>query len=210
MGIDFNGSTLFISARSPFARRVRVAFLEQGISFQEHVCDVFHPTEELVRVNPLARVPALRLASGQILVDSNLILQFFYENVTSPLGPRIGSDRAEFLRWSALSSGFAEKVVEYFLETQRSPDKQDVEIEAELKAVSERVLTELENTLSAKKGEGLVGGAWSQVDLDMGVVLAYFNLRYSEAWRSRYPHVNTYLITLEERPSFQKTRPPRQ
>ena len=59
LGVDFQDSVLYISARSPFARRVRLALLENKIRFSEKVFDVFNPLPELITVNPLARVPAL-------------------------------------------------------------------------------------------------------------------------------------------------------
>src|SRR5688572_17224298 len=102
---DFRGGELFYSLRSPFARRVRLAFLESGCPFEEKVCDVFKPTAELLAVNPLGRVPVLRLKSGPILIDSTLILQAFYQAFETPLRPRTDSDQLEIFHWAALSIG---------------------------------------------------------------------------------------------------------
>ena len=50
--IRFHDSTLFISLRSPFARRVRLAFIEHGVRYHEVVEDVFKPSAVLIEANP--------------------------------------------------------------------------------------------------------------------------------------------------------------
>ncbi len=241
--IDFNKSELFISLRSPFARRVRLALLENQISYKEIVCDVFKPTAELIAVNPLIRVPVLRLHSGDVLIDSNLILQALYETLSdSPLIPGVKSGatpgatsgatsgvvsgattsrevpgattanvalRLIQFRWQAIVTGFMEKIVEYFLETQRPPAGQDPEIEQDLKNMADRVLTELEAALIANPNHSfIIGDSLTQADLDLASVLTYFSLRYSHEWKKNYPRTALYLAKLEQRPSLVKTFPP--
>lgn len=226
MGIemDFNKCELFISSRSPFARRVRLALLENQIVYKEIVCDVFKPTAELITANPLARVPTLRLASGEVLIDSNLILQAFYETlVTSPtsptspaspaspvtLMPSSATSRMAVYRWQAIAEGFAEKIVEYFLNTLRPPVNQDQELVEEFKSISERVLAEAETTLIENPYHNcLLGDSLTQADLDLASALTYFGLRYSQEWKKHYPRTALYLATLEKRPSFIQTCPP--
>ncbi|MEO5971566.1 MAG: glutathione S-transferase family protein [Bdellovibrionia bacterium] len=216
---DFNQSELFISLRSPFARRVRLALLENQIPYKETVCDVFKPTEALIAVNPLVRVPVLRLASGETLIDSNLILQALYETLATgstgssdsanSLMPSLPPTRFAIYRWQAIAAGFAEKTVEYFLETQRPPANQDPDTKEDLKNISERVLAEIETTLIANPSHSyLVGNSLTQVDLDLASALTYFGLRYSPEWKKRYPRTSLYLAQLEQRPSFVQTCPP--
>jgi glutathione S-transferase len=209
--IDFNQSELFISLRSPFARRVRLALLENQIPYKETVCDVFKPTEALVAVNPLVRVPVLRLSSGVTLIDSNLILQALYETLatSTSLMPSSPAVRLSIYRWQAIAAGFAEKIVEYFLETQRPPANQDPETKEELVGIGERVLAEAETTLIANPSHNfLIGNSLTQADLDLASTLTYFGLRYSQEWKKRYPRTSLYLAQLEQRPSFVQTCPP--
>ncbi|MFZ9595758.1 MAG: glutathione S-transferase family protein [Bdellovibrionia bacterium] len=205
----FQDSELFTSLRSPFARRVRLAFFEHQIPFQEVLCDVFRPSAELIEVNPLARVPALRLASGEILVDSHLILQEFYENRTSLWMPQDVSARAQVCYWQALAVGFSEKIVEYFLDSQRSEPLRDPEVQAELHSAISRLLPRLEHRLRENLDPGiLVGNHLTQADLDWGAALSYLGLRVPEVFITSYPRIHAYLQNLESRPSFQKTKPP--
>lgn len=211
MSSYFEGSTLFISARSPFARRVRIAFMEHGVAFEEKVLDVFQPQPALWRANPLARVPALQARDGSVLADSSLILETFYEEVQSPFMPAEPAIRREIHRWQAIALGVMEKTVEYYLETLRAKAHQDPEIFAEVGGACDRCLKLLESSLS---GDFLVenGGQPTQADFDIGAALAYLRLRHSSYesadWPARYPRCASLLQRLELRPAFAKTAPP--
>jgi glutathione S-transferase len=205
--LDFNDSTLFISARSPFARRTRLALREHLIRHEERVLDVFKPNPELFAVNPLARVPAIRLKSGEELMDSEKILELFYRShPQSPLLPQGDAEWVTVAQWSAIAVGFAEKTVEYYLETLRAETSRDAELLAEVKEVATRVLERFDGFIGSR--ETILPGRLTQADLDMGAALAYFTLRYSSQWQGKYANVALYLRKLEERDSFKATRPP--
>jgi glutathione S-transferase len=211
---DFNHCTLAISLRSPFARRVRIAFLEHSIPFQEKVYDVLKPNPEFFLLNPLGRVPALQLQNGQVLVDSNLILQSFYENTPSEVvPPPLSPDRQEMLYWSALFIGVMEKIVEYFLESQKPSSQQDPELELELQHILQRVFQKVEQKLSQQreqKAHTLLHFGLTQADFDLGITLTYLELRYP-AWSdwAQFPHLQDFYSRITQRESFQKTKPPR-
>jgi glutathione S-transferase len=60
---------------SPFVRRVAVTLQLYGIEYRHMPMMPFGPDKtELARLNPIARVPALQLADGEMLVDSAVIL----------------------------------------------------------------------------------------------------------------------------------------
>ena len=208
----FENSLLSISLRSPFARRVRIAFLEHHLTFQEKVHDVFRPTPDLLEINPLGRVPALQLSDGQILIDSDLILQSFYEYTPSELIPPQIEEKFKMHYWSALSVGIMEKTVEYFLETQRPPQKQDEEIELELQQITQRVLLRAEAQLAHNMSQGVLTLSTyglTQADFDLGIALAYLELRYPQDDRlESFPCLKNFYFRLSQRDSFQKTRPP--
>ena len=204
--IYFDHSTLYISKRSPFARRVRIAFLEHQIPFTEKVFDVFQPTQDLFSVNPLGRVPALVLPSGQVLIDSHLILFSFYENQKSSLRPHSAVDVLEFYRWQALAVGLAEKVVEYFLETLKDSEKQDPTLKEDLEQISGRILEALEKRLQSG-APYCATASLTQADFDLGIALTYLSFRYSADWKLRFPLSAKYLECLEKRPSFEATLP---
>src|SRR4051812_17093176 len=97
--IDFNGCTLLASPRSPFARRIRLAFRESGLRFEERILDVLKPNPEVIAKNPMGRVPTVILASGETLYESGNILQLLYEGSENPLHPTRAEDRLLAFRW---------------------------------------------------------------------------------------------------------------
>src|SRR5438067_2016970 len=130
--LDFNQCCLLITPRSPFARRVRLAFLENGVQFEEKTVEILKPNPEYNTINPLGRVPTAILKDGTVLIDSNLILTAFYENRQSPLMPANPAARVRAYRWSAIATGLAEKIVEYFFESQRPQANRDPELLVEI------------------------------------------------------------------------------
>lgn len=205
--IDFNKSLLFVSARSPFARRVRLAFLEHNIEYEEKIIDVFEDNPQLNVLNPLGRVPVAVLASGETLIDSTYILSLFYSNLpVSPLLPHLISESIIDSKWSAISLGLNEIIVSTFLESTRAKEKQDPSVFSETEKIVERVLGSFENYM--QEGGNILGDRLCQADLDMGSALNYLILRFSKRWPERFPKSFKYLERLQQRPSFQKTKPP--
>ncbi len=205
--IDFDRSTLFISARSPFARRVRLAFREHALAYDEKILDVFKPTPELIALNPLCRVPTLKLASGDVLIDSEKILQSFYlSHSESSLLPKSREDWLLASHWSAIATGLCEKTVEYYFETLRPESARDAEAVEEVRQIAQRTLERFNEAIGER--ETILSSGLSQADLDMGAALAYLSLRYSSQWKSRYTRAGAYLSRLESRASFQETKPP--
>lgn len=207
MNSTFEGSTLFISARSPFARRVRVALLENGIGYQEKVLDVFQPSADLWSANPLARVPTLLLKDKRVLIDSNVILQAIYEeHADSPFFPH--ERKLEVLHGCGLAAGLCDKAVEYFLETIRPASLQDQELFAELEGIFDRTLTAFDKALGGREYLVDNGGRPTQADFDLGCALAYIRLRHPKPWLEKLRNCAALMERLDARPSFKKTAPP--
>lgn len=213
----FAGATLLVTPRSPFARRVRVAFREAGLPHEERVVDVFHPDEALLRANPLGRVPALVLTSGHALVEAQLILDRFWAALEpAPWWPTDPAARLVADRTSGLAQGLCELAVTLLLEGQRDPAQQDAALVAEARAGVARALVEAERLLcaaphgpapSAGAAAWLTGEAPGACDFDLGVALTYLSFRVSPAWRGDHPRLAEFVDVLEARPTFAATRP---
>jgi glutathione S-transferase len=63
---------------SPYVRRVRVLLAELGAPFERDSRSWSVPDAEVLRINPMLRVPAL-IDGGQALLDSKLIAAYLYE-----------------------------------------------------------------------------------------------------------------------------------
>jgi glutathione S-transferase len=205
----FTGATLFLSARSPFARRVRVALLEAGVSCAERLEDVLRPSPELLQANPFGRVPTLRLASGEVLVESQLILERLWEACApdpAPLRPREAAARLRADAASGLAIGVCEKAVEWFFEGLRPPAHRDPELLAEIQRGLDGALDRLEAALAP--GPFLLGEAPCTGDVDVAIALDYVSLRLGRAWEERRPRLRALATQLAGRESLRRTAPP--
>jgi glutathione S-transferase len=113
---------------SPFVRRVAIVLHHYGLAFERETLSVYDDFTRLLAVNPLGKVPALRLDDGTVLADSGLILDYL-DRLAGPekaLLPQAPAARAPLLAHLAVAVGLAEKTVEYRGETVRRPaDKVD-------------------------------------------------------------------------------------
>jgi glutathione S-transferase len=204
---DFSGATLWITARSPFARRVRLALREHEIAYEEKLVDIFNPPPEVAKFNPLIRVPFIQLKSGVTIIDSNCIIEGFYQTKKdSPLILKNTKDMELSLHFSGLALGLCEGLVSRFIESLRPKEKQDLEFLEDQKKIFMDCLTHFESYIGNKSF--IAGNTLSQGDLDMGTALAYFALRYDAKWAEKYPHSHAYFQKLNERTSFKNTLPP--
>ena len=61
---------------SPFVRRTAIGMHQLGLNFEHLSLSVFKDYIQFQTLNPLVKAPTLLLDSGEILVDSSLILQY--------------------------------------------------------------------------------------------------------------------------------------
>ncbi|MGB0670584.1 MAG: glutathione S-transferase family protein [Rhodospirillales bacterium] len=66
---------LYLNTASPYARLARVAVLEAGLAPQTTfvTVDPWASPPELLAINPAAKIPALELADGSVLIESDCI-----------------------------------------------------------------------------------------------------------------------------------------
>ena len=99
---------------SPFVRRVAVTLRLYGFDYQHAPLMPFGPDKaELAKFNPIARVPALQLDDGEMLIDSAAILDHL-DSLAGPdrsLAPAAGPARRRVLTLLAVALGANEKLV---------------------------------------------------------------------------------------------------
>ena len=99
---------------SPFVRRVAVTMQLYEMPYRQVALMPFGADKiALAEVNPIARVPALRLDDGEVLVDSAVILDYL-DSVAGPersLTPAAGPMRRRVLTLLAVALGANEKLV---------------------------------------------------------------------------------------------------
>jgi glutathione S-transferase len=108
---------------SPFVRRVAASLNLLGLPFEQRILSTVDNAAEIQAVNPLGRVPALILDDGEVVVDSNAILDAI-DDMVGPdraLVPATGADRRRVMRPLAIAVGATEKTVATYYELRRRP-----------------------------------------------------------------------------------------
>lgn len=109
--------------RSPFTRRVAITLNIYGVPFEQRGLSGFDNRAEVRASNPLGRIPALVLGSGETLIDSNAIIDHLDEvyGGDRPLTPPDGGDRRAVLKVAAIMMGACEKCLQAAYERNRRP-----------------------------------------------------------------------------------------
>ncbi|HEX2824770.1 MAG TPA: glutathione S-transferase N-terminal domain-containing protein [Burkholderiales bacterium] len=195
------------SPRSPFVRKAMVCAHELGMA--ERIEKIYtlvslrKPNEDMLRVNPLGRIPALVLDDGSVLYDSAVICEYLDVTFGPKLFPAQGGARWDALRRHALANGMLETGILWLAERTRAQAQQSPEMHAacERKLRSALAAAELE-------ADRLRGGAPDIGDLTLGVVLGYLDFRYADLkWREAAPKLAEAYAVLAVRPSFVSTQP---
>jgi len=103
---------------SSFVRRVGIALRLYDIPFEHRPWSIFSDAEKIQPLNPLIRVPTLILDDGDVLIESNLILDYI-DSLVPParrMSPQAEPDRRRALKVVALATGLADKAVALFYE----------------------------------------------------------------------------------------------
>ncbi len=198
------------SLTSPYVRKVRVVMAEKKLDFQFVLEDVWG-TDNVLKSNPLGKVPCLVMEGGEAVFDSRVIVE--YLDTLSPVGklmPPTGRERVEVRTWEALADGVLDAALLARLEAtwsgrteaQRSQawiDRQMSRVEASLKAMSQG--------LGDKPW--CTGNHFTLADIAVGCALGYLDFRFPAiAWREAYPNLAKLAEKLATRASFADTLPP--
>ena len=97
--------------RSPYTRRVAITLQAYVVTYEQRDLNGFGHREEVRAANPLGRIPALVLDSGETLIDSGAIVDHLDETYggDQPLTPRSGPDRRAVLKVAVMMMGACDK-----------------------------------------------------------------------------------------------------
>ncbi len=117
---------LYGSPTSPYTRKVRAVALELDIELELERVDVYAMTSIFGSINPLHRIPTLRLDNGEVLFDSRVICEYLIAEENSPLLAAAGSERWKMLQLQALGDGVLDAAVPWFSELSRGPQNSNL------------------------------------------------------------------------------------
>jgi glutathione S-transferase len=199
---------LYASLTSPYGRKARVMLAEKRIDYDLVPTDVWDPNTELLKFNPLGKVPCLVLDDGTALYDSRVIMEYL-DSVT-PVGhliPETTRPRIQVKRWEALADGVLDAAIAIVLEKKRVPQLQSTDWIARQSGKIERGLKAMSQDLG--ESTWCTGHSFNLADLVVGCALFYLDFRFSEVhWRKEYPNLGQLIDKLAKRNSFKNTVPP--
>jgi glutathione S-transferase len=199
---------LYWSPRSPFVRKVMVCAHELGLVHRiERIRALVSLTQtnaDVLKVNPIGRIPALVLDNGEVLYDSHVICEYLdAEYGDSRLFPRAKPARWDALRRLALADGMLETGILWRAERMRPAAQQSPEMLAAFDRKIATALAALEQDSARLEHDGIDIG-----DLAIGCALGYLDFRFAELdWRARNNRTAAWFESFNRRPSMQQTMP---
>ncbi|AMS15611.1 glutathione S-transferase [Pseudomonas chlororaphis] len=202
--------TLFHNPASPYVRKVMVLLHETGqldrVALQASQLTPVNPDTTLNQDNPLGKIPALRLADGNVLYDSRVILDYLdQQHVGNPLIPREGSARWRRLTLAALADGIldASVLIRYELAL-RAPEKHWEQWLDGQRDKIRRALAVLEADAIAE-----LASHFDIASIGVACALGYLDFRHPDLrWRETQPQLAAWYAEVSRRPSMLATQPP--
>ena len=199
---------LYWSPRSPFVRKVMVCAHELGIADRleriRALVSLSQTNADVLKVNPIGRIPALVLDNGDVLYDSHVICEYLdAEYGDSRLFPREKPARWDALRRLALADGMLETSILWRAERMRPAARQSSEMLGAFDRKIATALAALERE-SARLDQARVDVG----DLAIGCALGYLDFRFAELdWRGRHERIAAWFESFNRRDSMQQTIP---
>lgn len=196
---------LLWSSRSPFVRKVVVVAHELGIA-DRILLDRVNVTgketnAEVMRFNPLNKIPTLVLDDGSIMIDSPVIAEYLDETYgKGELFPHDAARRWPVRRLHAFGDGIMNYNISRLGEKGRGEQASQEFMDAWLaKTTATLDVLEQETDSLALVTIGSIAVA---------VALAHLDFRFADdAWRNGRPKLAAWYAGFAERPSMQATVP---
>lgn len=196
------------SPRSPFVRRVMVAAHELGLAERitciDTVVGMTGCHAQLMRINPLNKIPTLITDDGFVLSDTTLICQYLDGIAPAPrLFPQSHRARMQSMRWHALGHGLTDLLVLWRNERLRPAEQQHAPTLAAWRAKYDATLVTLDREAGTLSDAPLCIG-----QIAIACAVGYLDFRFPDlAWRDNVPALADWFGTFDRRASMRATLP---
>lgn len=204
--------TLISATPSPYARKVRIALQEKGISFELQTEVPWDSTTQTKLYNPLEKLPVLILDDGKTAVyESHYILEWieakYLKHALIPAADQV--DERLFVRQvEVVADGVCDALVLAFFEKMREEDRQSKPWIARQMRKVDGGLKALNTWVEEKKGDFVTPGGFGIADIALGSVCGYLSVRWPDHnWKTENPALKRHWESLEQRQSFKDTVP---
>jgi glutathione S-transferase len=195
---------------SPFVRRVGIALKLYDLPFEHRPWSTFGDADKIRRYNPLTRVPTLVLDDGEVLIESQIILDYLDSLVPADraMFPRREPARHRALKIAALATGLGDKAVSLFYEKRLHRDVSEVWV-ARCRGQIAAALSVLEADRTDKAADYWFGDHLGHADVAVVTVLRFVADAIPDIVAvSDFPALSAYAARLEAQPVFQEISQP--
>lgn len=195
---------------SPFVRRVAATLESQGMAYEHVAVAPFDEWDRAQSINPVVRIPALELDNGEVLIDSNAILDHLDEAAgAATLTPQSGKERRDVMKLVATAVGAMEKTVGAVYET-RFHAKEKVE-DTWVERCENQAISALQalDGYAAKAGDAgwLFGDKMTQADISATIAYSFAaKARPSMGVAEKAPNLAKFAARMEATPAFTKVK----
>lgn len=188
---------------SPYVRRAAISLRLLGVPFTHRSLSVFSNFDEFQSINPQVKAPTLVLDNGDLLIDSNLIIDWAETISDRPsLMPRESTARLRALRLIGTALTASEKTVQIVYEHKREAGKRDAAWLQRVKGQLHAAYDVLEREVDGANG-WLFGSEPGLADVSITVAWSFTQLVTPEAVDSAsYPWLAAFAMRAEQHPDF--------
>lgn len=187
---------LYVTHRSPFARKARIVLLEKRLPHEVVAIDLAARPPAWFAEHPIGKIPVLVL-DGVRVPDSTVICETLEDRFPDP--PMYEADRLRCRILDELADTAAEHAVAAFFARQRG----DADAVSRASDAIDRVL----GHLAARQASGDWPPGFTVADAALIAALGYLGLRHGPGWRDRHPALAAWFDGHAARPSVAATVP---
>jgi glutathione S-transferase len=200
------GYKLYSSLTSPYGRKVRMALCHLGLEDNVQVihADTLDPDDELRRVNPLGKIPALLPAGGPAIYDSKVIIDYLDGRYgRGEIVPCGYAKRARTMTLATLADGLTDALLLITYEARfRGTDTHGERWLSHQYGKLDRGFAEVLSVLKEFSTPSLPA-------LALSCALGYADWRKQIDWRRQHPELVNWLDSFRDQfPEFDKTEAP--
>ena len=189
---------------SPYVRRTAISLHCLGIPFEHHSISVFRTFKEFQQFNPVVKAPSLVLDSGEVLMDSTLIIQYGESRAGGrSLMPRDPAGLRHALQLIGLALAACEKSVQIVYERNLRPaEKQHGPWLDRIRTQVLAACSELEARLK-QSGRQATEDGLSQADITSAVVWQFIEAMVPDIVPANgFPTLAAFSEQAEKLPQF--------
>lgn len=193
---------LFLTHRSPYARKVWLTLLHKRLPVELVVVDLAARSAEFTTLSPLGKVPVLVDDDGTVVCDSTVICEYLEDRYPGvPLRPEGWEGRLALRELEELADSLADQAIAIFFGRQKG-DSAAVE---KAERVAGRILDALETSVPPEGRPFL--GSWSYADAGVLSAVGYLEFRLGRGWREGHPALAAWVDAADQAPDAVLTRP---